>query len=338
MGPGCVLTSRSPAVVRDSEPRRHPVGTSIERCAFAKVNLDLRVLGVRADGYHELATVFQTISLHDTIRIVATPPEQPLQITCSDPSVPTDERNLAWRAAARVWRALGGEGGPRGITIALEKGIPAQGGLGGGSADAAVVLAALAAWWGGEAGASMPGALAASLGADVPFFLMGGTARGFGRGDALEPWPDMPAGELVLLMPDFGVSTPEAFRWFDALGASSGSGFPAPAPDGWAAWLASCANDLQPPVAAHHPVIAQLVADLVEAGARRALMTGSGSTVFGLFEEEAAADEAALLWAGRAGVTVTRGRTIGRREYVRRALGGAEAVGGASLPPASAIV
>lgn len=309
--------------------------TTVVRHAFAKVNLDLRVLGVRPDGYHELVTVFQTISLHDEVRIEATHGDAAMELTCSDPSVPTDHRNLAWRAAARLWTALGRPGAPRGVSMALHKGIPAQGGLGGGSADAAVVLQALHEVWGGGLDGSTLGEVAAGIGADVAFFLCGGTARGGGRGDELEPWPDLPPAELVVVQPPFGVPTVDAYRWFDAAGTSSGLGPDTPPPD-VRAWLATCRNDLEAPVVARHPQIGQLLSDLRDRGAHFAMMSGSGSTVFGIFPSVATADAAAL--ACRApGLVVRRARTVGRAEYVRAALGGSGSAAGLGLPPASSI-
>ncbi len=143
--------------------------------AHAKVNLDLRVLGTRQDGYHELRTVFQTIELHDTITSSAK--TGPFTLKCKAPGVPLDDTNLVWRAASALWKALGRAGDPRDTVVTIDKVIPIEAGLGGGSADAAAALQVLARLWGGTP-LSLLREVAAGIGADVPFFLSGGTALG----------------------------------------------------------------------------------------------------------------------------------------------------------------
>ena len=182
--------------------------------AHAKINLDLRVLGPRADGFHELRTVFQAISLHDTIRCV--PREGPFAIECAAAGVPLDASNLIWRAAEALWRALRRSGPVRDIVIRLEKRIPLEAGLGGGSADAAATLVGLAEAWRVPVRPTQLTDVAGALGADVPFFLAGGTALGLGRGDEIYPLADLPRHWIVLLVPGFGVSTREAYGWYDA--------------------------------------------------------------------------------------------------------------------------
>ena len=158
--------------------------------AHAKINLDLRVLGPRLDGFHELRTVFQAISLHDVIECVAE--DGPLAIECTTAGVPLDGTNLAWRAAEALWSALRRTGAVHGVRIRLLKGIPLQAGLGGGSADAAATLLALTHLWRVPVRPPQLTDLAAALGADVPFFLSGGTALGLGRGDEIYPLADLP--------------------------------------------------------------------------------------------------------------------------------------------------
>src|SRR5258706_1659504 len=186
--------------------------------ARAKVNLSLRVLGVRADGYHELRTVFQSIALHDTLTFRSA--RGPLRLDCSDPACPVDGANLVWRAAACVWAAGGRTGEPRDLAIRIEKRIPMQAGLGGGSSDAAAALRVLASMWQVD-GARLPD-MAASLGADVPYFLEGGTVLGLERGDLLFPLLDIPASWVTLVMPGFGVSTKDAYGWWDEDAAERG--------------------------------------------------------------------------------------------------------------------
>jgi 4-diphosphocytidyl-2-C-methyl-D-erythritol kinase len=268
--------------------------------AFAKLNLTLRVLGRRPDGYHELRTTFQSLEVHDTLTFTAR--KGPFAIACSDPDCPRDESNLIWRAADRLWRERPGGGALSGVEVTVAKRIPSRAGLGGGSSDAAATLRALALLWRLRVEPERLSGMAADLGADVPFFMEGGTALGLERGDLLFPLIDQPPWWVVLARPSFGVSTRDAFAWWD---------------DSTTTPPASGANDLQPVVAAHHPVIARMVAKLRRAGAREAAMSGSGSAVFGLFGTERAAGAAARAVASR-DVTVFTTRTLSRAEYHRR--------------------
>jgi len=183
--------------------------------AFAKINRSLEVLGVRPDGFHELRTVFQSIALHDTIAIRAVPGA--FQLTCDEPACPADRSNLVWRAAEQVWKAAGRRGAPRGVSIQLTKRIPLQAGLGGGSSDAATALRALGRLW--RVHPDRVRAIGSALGADIPYFFEGGTALGLDRGDLLFPLVDAPRAWVVLVIPSFGVSTKDAFAWWDRDGA-----------------------------------------------------------------------------------------------------------------------
>lgn len=287
--------------------------------ACAKVNLDLRVLGLRPDGYHDLRTVFQSIALSDTLTLRST--SGPFELTCDDPHVPTDRRNLVWKAASLLWRLAGlGRGRPRNVAIHLAKRIPSEAGLGGGSADAAVALTGLNRVW--ELGLDLPSLsrIAARIGSDVPFFLVGGTALGLGRGDDIYPLADLPKVHVVVLRPGFGVSTAEAYRWYDEDARPPGRPRRATvsraAPPGWPAWAAALGNDLEPPVVRHHPTIGRIRQSLLEAGAVTAMMSGSGSAVVGLFERAESARRTAQDLA-RPGWTSLATRTIGRRDYQR---------------------
>ena len=284
--------------------------------AFAKVNLDLRILGVRPDGYHDLRTVFQSLALADTVTVRLD--RGPLRLTCDDPQVPTDRRNLAWKAASLLWReARLGRGEPRDVAIHLQKRIPAEAGLGGGSADAAVTLLGLNRLWTlGLDGASLS-RLGARIGADVPFFLVGGTALGLGRGDDIYPLADMPKVYVVLIRPGFGVSTVEAYRWYDEDARRPRRAVAArPMPASWPAWASALRNELEPPVVRHHPSIARIRQMLLDAGAVTASMSGSGSAVFGLFERAEAARRTARDLS-RPGWLVVATRTLNRHEYQR---------------------
>jgi 4-diphosphocytidyl-2C-methyl-D-erythritol kinase len=214
--------------------------------AHAKINLDLRVLGTRADGFHELRTVFQAIALHDTVSCAAR--EGPLAIECDAAGVPLDESNLVWRAAQAFWRALRRPGQVRDVSIRLEKRIPIEAGLGGGSADAAATLVALARLWRVPVRPAQLIDIGATLGADVPFFLSGGTALGLGRGEEIYPLADLPRHWVVLLIPGFGVSTSEAYAWYDAereLGRGAPVREAQHVPGPWPSRAAQMINDLE---------------------------------------------------------------------------------------------
>ena len=260
--------------------------------AHAKVNLDLRVLGVRADGYHELRTVFQTIELHDTL--VCSDHPGTFTLKCRTPGVPLDSANLVWKAAAALWTALGRAGEIRDALIQIDKRIPVQAGLGGGSADAAAALIALARLWGG-APMTLLREVGATIGADVPFFLSGGTALGLGRGEEIYPLVDLPPHFVVIVRPPFGVSTAEAYAWYDedrAAGQRDENREFQQLPVPWPSRAAQMINDLEPPVLRRHQEIGALKAQLRDAGAMAAAMSGSGSAVFGLFRSRQAAERA----------------------------------------------
>jgi 4-diphosphocytidyl-2-C-methyl-D-erythritol kinase len=281
--------------------------------AHAKINLDLRVLGMRADGFHELRTVFQAVALHDVIRCV--PRDGPFAIECASAGVPLDATNLIWRAAQTLWRALRRSGPVRDVVVQLEKGIPLQAGLGGGSADAAATLMALVHAWRVPVKPAQLTDVAAHIGSDVPFFLSGGTALGLGRGEEIYPLADLPRHWIVLLIPGFGVSTSEAYGWYDAeRELSRGPREPQHVPGPWPSRAAQMINDLEAPIAAHHPEIDQMKAALKRAGAAAAAMSGSGSTVFGLFQRRKDAMAAAAGLQG-SGWRVILTESLGRGEY-----------------------
>jgi 4-diphosphocytidyl-2-C-methyl-D-erythritol kinase len=286
--------------------------------AHAKINLDLRVLGPRPDGYHELRTVFQSIALHDVIECV--PRDGAFAIECTTAGVPLDGSNLVWRAAEALWRALRRRPPVSGVLIRLHKNIPLQAGLGGGSADAAAALIALARLWKAPVRPAQLTDVAATLGADVPFFLSGGTALGLGRGDEVYPLADLPRHWIVLLVPGFGVSTADAYSWYDgerdlSRGVSAREAQHVPGP--WPSRAAQMINDLEAPIARHHPEIDQMRTALRRAGALAAAMSGSGSAVFGLFQKRADALAAVDRLSG-SGWRVLLTESLDRGEYARR--------------------
>ncbi len=294
----------------------------MELRAHAKINLSLAVLGTRPDGYHELRTVFQSLALHDTLEFE--PGDGRLSIACSSPRVPLDERNLAWKAARLVWEAAGRAGLPSG-RLRIAKRVPVQGGLGGGSADGAAALVGWNRLWDAGLAPDRLRQLARGLGADVPFFLSAGTALGLDRGDDIRPLADAPPRWVVLVMPGFGVSTPQAFRWWDE-DESARAGARAAAADPAERGGLAVFNDLEAPVSRRHPELADIRARLAAAGALAAAMTGSGSTMFGLFDGEPRARAAAGGLADRRWrVAVTR--TATREEAALLAAGPGDGAG-----------
>jgi 4-diphosphocytidyl-2-C-methyl-D-erythritol kinase len=250
--------------------------------ALAKINLDLRVLGKRPDGFHELRTIFQTISLADTLDIAFTKSRRS-EILLDDAL--HIENNLVTRAATLAMEAMRITGR---VEMRLTKRIPMGAGLGGGSSDAAAVLLALPALAGRRIDLPKLGAIAAELGSDVPFFLLGGTAVGIGRGTELFPLADVPPALGVLVAPGIHVNTAQAYRDLSPrlttdLQQNKMVSFQSLTWDTTS--LASVQNDFEEVVFEQHPELAKLKKRLVRAGAAVALMSGSGSSVYGLFPD-----------------------------------------------------
>ena len=284
--------------------------------AHAKVNLDLRILGTRPDGYHELRTVFQSIELHDTLLCAERP--GPFTLKSRSTTIPLDHDNLVWKAAAALWRALGRAGEPTDTAVTLEKVIPMEAGLGGGSSDAAAALLAFARLWGG-APLTLLREVAGGIGADVPFFLSGGTALGLGRGEEIYPLVDLPPHWIVIVQPAYGVSTAEAYTWYDedrVAGVKEHRELQVlPVP--WPSRAAQMINDLEPPVVRRHPEISDIKDQLRAGGAVAAAMSGSGSAVFGLFRTRPLAVKL-LKPLAKGGAKTLLTRTLTRAELERR--------------------
>jgi 4-diphosphocytidyl-2-C-methyl-D-erythritol kinase len=289
--------------------------------AHAKINLTLHVLGRRDDGYHDLQTVFQSIALHDTL--VVRRRRGPFAVTCMTDGVPVDRTNLVWRAASVLWEALGRDDEPRDVVASLEKRIPLQAGLGGGSSDGVAALLALARLWDAPFDRAALASLAARIGADGRYFLTGGTALGLRRGDDIHPLIDAPPLAVVLALPSFGVSTAEAYRWVDEaregavaddrrVAASAGRALDV----GWPAGRLDVVNDFEAPVAHRFPLIERLRAMMMDLGAVAAAMTGSGSAVFGLFTAPGRASIAANR-VERAGTRALVSSTLDRARFLR---------------------
>jgi len=260
----------------------------IHLLAPAKVNLHLRVLGVRPDGYHDLESVVQKISLYDKITLVEE--EQPgIRVTCAEPGVPSGPENLAHKAAALLMDVSGIEG--RGVSILVEKHIPHGAGLGGGSSDAAAVLLGLTDLFGLSIGPDHLHELAARIGSDVPLFLHPSPSMVTGRGEIVRRAPLWIDAFFVVVFPGFEISTQWAYSNFrltkktckytiSTLKKVEGGKL---APDRWQDLLV---NDLEAAVMTRYPEICRCREDLVRFGARASLMSGSGSAVFGLFGDK----------------------------------------------------
>jgi 4-diphosphocytidyl-2-C-methyl-D-erythritol kinase len=268
--------------------------------AFAKVNLRLDVLGKRADGYHELRTVFHTVSLHDTLRFRSRRESGiDLQVLGNEQlSQEAVEKNLVYRAVDALRRELKIRGG---VKILLQKKIPAGRGLGGGSSDAAAALLGYLQLTKKKIESTRLLELAASLGADVPFFLLGGRALGLGKGDEIYPLPDVPKLALLIVSPrGIHVPTPDAYRWLHAPELASLTKFAAThklfefCALCWSAQGKSLSNDFEAAVFRRHPRLAKIRRVLLQGGASEALLAGSGSAVFGVFPSPAKARRAVV--------------------------------------------
>lgn len=260
--------------------------TTLYEGAFAKLNLTLDVLGKREDGYHDLQSVMQTISVRDDIEIdIGT--GKPWCLKCDKEGIPCDERNLAWKAARVYLDTVKKD--PDGIEIRITKRIPSEAGMGGGSADAAAVLRALNRHYGEPLSIGALAELGAQVGSDVPFCVICGTAMVEGRGERLRKLPDMPDCIFVICKPDFSVSTPELYRKLDETTIGK-------RPDNRAMESALLAGDLEkvcqnvfnvfdPVVTAEHNELNYIKSLLHQYGAAAYQMTGSGSAVFAIVSE-----------------------------------------------------
>lgn len=259
--------------------------TTLYEGALAKINLTLDVLGKREDGYHDLRSVMQTVSIRDDIEIdVGT--GKPWTLTCDKEGIPQNETNLAWKAAKVFCETAKVD--PEGIAIRITKRIPAQAGLGGGSADAGAVLRALNRHYEEPFSVYALCELGALVGSDVPFCTLCGTAMAEGRGERLRKLPDIPECFFVVCKPDFSVSTPELYRILDEKAIAK-------RPDNRAMENAILAGNLggiaenlcnvfDPVVTAEHLELNYIKSIMNTYGAVGSQMTGSGSAVFGIFE------------------------------------------------------
>jgi 4-diphosphocytidyl-2-C-methyl-D-erythritol kinase len=290
--------------------------------SFAKINWTLQIFGRRPDGYHEVATLLQSISLCDELTFELR--EDPgISLTCDDPEIPTDDSNLIVKAA----RALQAD---RGVAITLKKVIPAKGGLGGGSSNAAVTLLALNHLWQKHLENTDLLRISATVGADVPFFLIGGSAEGRGTGTDLYAAEDVEQKHLIVITPNSTVSTATAYASLNRaslttpdsasiLSSSFSQGFSGDSGQ----WPLH--NDFEVAIFEIEPEIKRAKVALLDAGARGALLAGSGSSVFGIFDDEAARDRALGKLRREAGWRIFSCHTVSRAEYLR-------AMGSAGFP------
>ncbi len=262
--------------------------------ARAKLNLSLDVLSRREDGYHDLRMVMQTVDLADTLRLTETEGTR-LQVSTDLRYLPRDERNLAAAAARQFWRATGLA--ERGLSIQIEKAIPVCAGMGGGSADAAAVLHALNRLTGLDLPVERLAQIGAQVGSDVPYCVLGGTALAEGRGERLTPLPPLPACHLVVCKPPFPVSTPELFARIDCRKIRRRPDTPGILAALEAGDLTGVArrlyNVFEDVLAGHQGgKIAEIESALISCGALGASMSGTGPTVFGIFDREDRARDA----------------------------------------------
>ena len=273
--------------------------TTLRAEAFAKTNLFLKVLGKRQDGYHEIDTVFQTIDLTDVIEVSTA--SEGIELACSDPSIPSGDGNLVHRAAT-AWKDRFGV--REGARLRLIKRIPAGGGLGGGSSDAAVTLALLSRLWRLAPTDRDFAEVGALLGSDVPFFFVGGTARGRGRGEIIEPLLDRPPRELILIVPPFSIATRDVYARWRSIPDSSSAGTVFGAND-----LASAVLAVSPEMERYRQAISRSFPDFQ--------ISGSGASLLAAPEEDRPGDLAALR-SELPEATILRTRTISRAEYRAR--------------------
>jgi 4-diphosphocytidyl-2-C-methyl-D-erythritol kinase len=256
--------------------------------APAKVNLYLRVTGRRPDGYHDLVSIMQALDLYDEVEVERT--GQGISVTCDEPGVPDGPGNIAYRAAEALMDRCPKDAG---VSVRIKKNIPSAAGLGGGSSDGAAVMRAMQLLFGLDIPREEMFKIAATVGADLPFFLGWPTALAEGIGDILSPLDPPPLTWVVLVNPGIEVPTGWVYANLNLGLTKSSINTKLPQPDGWAEDRSligpSLYNDLESVTVGRYPEIAKIKSELIDLGADGALMSGSGSTVFGLYGSEKAA-------------------------------------------------
>jgi 4-diphosphocytidyl-2-C-methyl-D-erythritol kinase len=323
--------------------------------SFAKINLGLCIGARRADGFHELRTIYQTVALHDLIRVEVVR-GRGIEILCEDSRVPRDETNTCWRVAELVMAGLRARGR---VLILIDKRLPVRGGLGAASGNAVAVLLGLERAVGKQLSSASKLEIAASVGSDLPLFLIGGTVLGVGRGEEVYPAPDLPEVVCVVATPDIGVSTPKAFRDWDSFTgraeqmrtsastrvsltattssdrinefgrrvsgwlSSDLSGVPGSSGRGRAGnplldlVRTGIENDFEQVVFPKYPELRKVKRVLEKTGAYYASLSGSGSALYGLFRSQAAAKKA-VAQLGKIGTSSVITKTLGRQQYWKK--------------------
>lgn len=283
------------------------------RC-FAKINTYLEVLNRRADGFHQIVTRYISIDLHDRLKIELG--GKKITLSCDKPELPTDESNLVVQAAGLFQQRIGLQDG---FHFTLEKRIPTMAGLGGGSSDAAATLKALNILHKEPFALNELSEMAAEVGSDVPYFLIGGHALGRGRGEILDHLADVPKMELLLIKPKFGIAAKQAYKYFDLTSSSSisDSSTICERPSWMSVPETQWRNDLEGGVFAQYPELKRLKELLLVNGAEKAIMCGSGSTVAARFGSRETAEKVAnILIDG--GVNIIQSSTISRDQFLQR--------------------
>ncbi len=327
--------------------------------SFAKINIGLAIGPTRPDGFHELATVYQTIGLHDLVHVSIGrgTASSSVEVTSQDARVPAGETNTCWRMAMEVMRAFGRRGS---VHIEIDKRLPLQGGLGGSSSNAAATLVAIEHLLRKELDAADRLQIAERVGSDVPLFLVGGAVLGTGRGERVFPLPNLPKMACVVAFPECGISTPQAFRDWDAISTATGARRSAnPGPSKLtedppsdriksfsrtiSAWLGrshtgvsargrnraeallldlvrtGIANDFEQVVFLQRPELVRVKRVVKQSGAGYTSLSGSGSSIFGLYSSTTAAQDA-VAHLQRRGIKARASSFLSREEYERRML------------------
>lgn len=260
--------------------------------AYAKINLFLEVIGRRDDGYHELITIMQTVSLHDELELSLQ--SETIALSCNLLNLPNDERNLAYRAARLLKDKTGGK---QGVVINLRKNIPIGAGLGGGSSDAAAVLLGCNKIWGCNLSYSELTEIAMQLGMDVPFFLVGGTALALGRGERIAQQIPTPEHGLIIIYPNFPVPSASVYKNLDLrliIKKKEPTSLLAALESGNIQETTTLLfNRLESSAFKLHPQLAEIKEELVAAGSLGSLLSGSGSAIFGIAKSQSEADNIA---------------------------------------------
>jgi 4-diphosphocytidyl-2-C-methyl-D-erythritol kinase len=285
---------------------------SVSYLSYGKINLGLEIIGTRSDGYHEILTIFQTVKLNDTISIS---PSRGIEVLCDNPEIPQGEGNIAYKAAEVLKKKCGYSGGAR---IEIKKRIPSEAGMGGGSSNAAVALIALNELWKTSLAVDALAEIGGGLGVDIPFFLTGGTALGRGKGEDITPLEDLDEMEVLLAVPNFKVSTQDAYRKTDKLLTTKNRANNILAFLKREKGFSSLTNDFELFLFPEFPILEGIAKSFTGLGALKTGATGSGSVVFGLFRAGSGLEVAIpRLIAKFHAVNFILTATLGRVEYQR---------------------